>query len=718
MLQYSFKYVANSDDLASLNEGNFGLSQVGKFVTIYPSSSIHLEEIVSDLTSRLPSTHSPRVPFDYQLASHTNVFLRYGAFNYLPIREPIGAIAPAWVDERGDAIPDSRTSACPDDALLQLKNHGIDVLAKCNPPLLQKRYVATDLLHHGPRGSIFLGVDTEKLSQVIIKSAHRLDRISERDGRSSYDRLKHEYRALSNAFELGISPQPYLCEEQDDSAFLVMEYLEGTSLQSHIQKRLLSCQEPDLHFARSTFDKLVEINEALRKIGIHHGDLSPRNIILSPQGMKIIDFEHVVFSDDLASGVWASGTPGFSMKPKFVTSQTELDERCRYSLESIFYFLATGKDGLGSFRNASEAIKWVRNLSKLPQNDTERVSLLTSSKGMAVTEATHHFRSDGTSLYDGLSGKIFAYQYLNCTSQTHEPTSNAVKLVKKLRETPLHPGFYVGGLGVAHILRHFLGSPDEAEVVEKEAFNIPNASPDFLNGRAGQLRYFCTKYLAAKDTEDLLTAKQLAERLCEEYSHNEAGWKIPQGYGDLSNKTHVGYAHGAAGIVDCLIDYYRISRCSKCLEIIRHFESSLASRFEIRSEMWTWPEGGRDGGGASWCHGAVGIGRFYLGYSCLDQNRASLIAEAISKYLFENARWQGVHYCHGLAGTIDFLVDTAKIFRSSTNIRRAASLSNDAMALMRSAELPSDSLFTGELGLALVTAKQKYGLSADLLRMK
>ena len=33
-------------------------------------------------------------------------------------------------------------------------------------------------------------------------------------------------------------------------------------------------------------------------------------------------------------------------------------------------------------------------------------------------------------------------------------------------------------------------------------------------------------------------------------------WRIPAGYGGLSGKSYLGYAHGAAGIADVLLDLY------------------------------------------------------------------------------------------------------------------------------------------------------------------
>ncbi len=39
----------------------------------------------------------------------------------------------------------------------------------------------------------------------------------------------------------------------------------------------------------------------------------------------------------------------------------------------------------------------------------------------------------------------------------------------------------------------------------------------------------------------------------------EARWRIPAGYADLSGKSYLGYAHGAAGIADTLLDLFDVT---------------------------------------------------------------------------------------------------------------------------------------------------------------
>jgi lantibiotic modifying enzyme len=72
-----------------------------------------------------------------------------------------------------------------------------------------------------------------------------------------------------------------------------------------------------------------------------------------------------------------------------------------------------------------------------------------------------------------------------------------------------------------------------------------------------------------------------------------------------------------------------------------------------------WPMSpGGDPMPAYWCHGAVGIGRFFLHAAALD-----LLSEAdgcwmgAARAAAQGARWAAPTQCHGLSGNIEFLLD-------------------------------------------------------------
>jgi lantibiotic modifying enzyme len=72
-----------------------------------------------------------------------------------------------------------------------------------------------------------------------------------------------------------------------------------------------------------------------------------------------------------------------------------------------------------------------------------------------------------------------------------------------------------------------------------------------------------------------------------------------------------------------------------------------------------WPEmEGQPLSPCYWCHGAAGIGRFWLHAASVDAiPEAAGIAAAAARTVARAARWIGPTQCHGLAGNIEFLLD-------------------------------------------------------------
>ena len=98
------------------------------------------------------------------------------------------------------------------------------------------------------------------------------------------ERFEREAKAISKL------SHPNICSlfdvgHEDGVEFIVMEFLEGETLGDRLSKGKLSSDEV-LHFS-------VEIADALEhahKSGIIHRDLKPGNVMLTPSGVKILDF--------------------------------------------------------------------------------------------------------------------------------------------------------------------------------------------------------------------------------------------------------------------------------------------------------------------------------------------------------------------------------------------------------------------------------------------
>ena len=136
------------------------------------------------------------------------------------------------------------------------------------------------------------------------------------------------------------------------------------------------------------------------------------------------------------------------------------------------------------------------------------------------------------------------------------------------------PGLYVGEAGPgAALLRagQVLGDPDlVAAAAERGRWiaTLPYASPDLYNGTAGRLRFHLLLWDETDDPEHLGHAVEAGDVLlvaAEEAGPGEVRWRIPPGYDGLSGCANLGYAHGAAGIADVLLDLFEATRDERFL---------------------------------------------------------------------------------------------------------------------------------------------------------
>ena len=163
--------------------------------------------------------------------------------------------------------------------------------------------------------------------------------------------------------------------DADDDIFVVMEYIEGVTLESHLRDlaRPVTIDE-FLPIALQCGSALMAAHEKR----IAHLDVKPANIMLTPTGtVKICDFgvarrlsssESSNTTTSLSSSRWAlAGTPAY-MAPEVILG-SRFDERADlFSLGTVFYEMLTG-------RNPFRADTAIATTAKVVSHNPEPISL-------------------------------------------------------------------------------------------------------------------------------------------------------------------------------------------------------------------------------------------------------------------------------------------------------------------------------------------------------
>ena len=138
----------------------------------------------------------------------------------------------------------------------------------------------SDVIGEGGMGEVYLGYDESLDRQVALKALHAQDRL---DGEAR-ERMLREARALSRL------DHPNICRihdyiESDDVDILVLEYIDGQTLQDYVTGDVSLAEKIGIALA------IADVLVAAHRQGIIHRDLKPENVMITSTGqVKVLDF--------------------------------------------------------------------------------------------------------------------------------------------------------------------------------------------------------------------------------------------------------------------------------------------------------------------------------------------------------------------------------------------------------------------------------------------
>src|SRR5947209_4055918 len=142
-------------------------------------------------------------------------------------------------------------------------------------------YRIIDKLGAGGMGEVYLAEDTKLDRKVAIKYLPE-SLVADEQARK---RLVREARAAARLDHPNIC-SIYEVSEEDDRSFIVMQHIEGETLDIRMKRQPFDLPE-SLSIAMQVADALTEAHAH----GIIHRDIKPANIIITPRGkVKVLDF--------------------------------------------------------------------------------------------------------------------------------------------------------------------------------------------------------------------------------------------------------------------------------------------------------------------------------------------------------------------------------------------------------------------------------------------
>jgi serine/threonine protein kinase len=365
-----FKAPVSLEELSRLNSGlQYGFSQVGKFITVYPKNSEEAVSLAASLHQLTRAFTGPAVPYDRPFQKNSSVYYRYGGFHPLNIKHRNGQSSYAIRDPKGRLIKDNREpgAALPkwlQDPFVDAKPRHLSRAASASP--LKRTMLVYEAMSQRGKGGVYraLDVSVTPVRQCVLKEGRRNGE-TDWDGRDGFWRVKHEAKVLSELLARSIPvPQVYQCFEVDDHYYLAMEFVEGEILQTLLAKKKQKLKLSGVIQYGLALAKLVN---KIHRAGWAWRDCKPTNIIVNQsQSLVALDFEGACRLARPDPMPW--GTPGYVS----YDNQPETDDL--YALGSVLHQLVSGR--VPTFgRPQGEAIKLGR---RVPAALTQVISSLLS----------------------------------------------------------------------------------------------------------------------------------------------------------------------------------------------------------------------------------------------------------------------------------------------------------------------------------------------------
>lgn len=215
----------------------------------------------------------------------------------------------------------------------------------------QKRYIVGIVVGEGAFGITYVALDRKLDMKVAIKEfyprkyAKRVGNTVELHPQEGFDIIALREEMISEARNLAKLDQLEGVVEVKDyfrdnnTIYIVMEYIEGVNLRDYLKQNGGRLQ---VAIAKRMMRPVIESLMQVHNAGMIHRDISPDNIMVTPEGkMKLIDFGTAKESDD--TDTLALGKKGYAPPEQFAKDGKQGTWTDVYALAATYYDCIVGK---------------------------------------------------------------------------------------------------------------------------------------------------------------------------------------------------------------------------------------------------------------------------------------------------------------------------------------------------------------------------------------
>ena len=222
--------------------------------------------------------------------------------------------------------------------------------------VLKKQYFLRELAGSGGMAVVYKAWDQSRMATLAIKVLNP----SLAGDHAFLDHFREEARALARLQHPNIV-RFYSLERDGDTAFIVMDYIEGVTLREEM--RAGGGQLPPQRILEIMRGICAALNYA-HELGYIHCDIKPANILINKNGTALVaDFGIARLVGGASAAAARGGTPGY-MSPEQIRGETPTRASDIYALGVLLYELLSGGKRPFSGQaaqiagNTAERIRW------------------------------------------------------------------------------------------------------------------------------------------------------------------------------------------------------------------------------------------------------------------------------------------------------------------------------------------------------------------------